>query len=221
MIQMKKNIQILKKERVNKRKYQHKLNNLFYNVLIMNIDRCFFNRYFDLMSNVEYIDNKMLVTETVFDMIEVEIEIIEDKIEKLFKKNIDYNQNIKLIYDLLFGESYMIHFWFFPLALELSENKINKSGSIEYIKDLTGPGSINLIDVFNLFLNIKTDVNVDNNLINYNNKIDELTELLLHINKGIYKHSLEQLTVESFPEYKFNSEQFLIYIQKRINSIIN
>ena len=185
----------------------------------MNIDRCFFNRYFDLISNVEYVDNKMLVTETVFDMIEVEIEIIEDKIEKLFKKNIDYNQNIKLIYDLLFGESYMIHFWFFPLALELSENKIDKSGSIQYIKDLTGP--INLIDVFNIFLNKKIDLNIDNNFINYNNKIDELTELLLHINKGIYKHSLEQLTVDSFPEYKFNSEQFLIYIQKRINSIIN
>ena len=195
----------------------------------MNIDRCFFNRYFDLMSNVEYVDNKMLVTETMFDIIEVEIEIIEDKIKKLFKKNINYNQNIKSIYDLLFGESYLIHFWFFPLQDD--ENKINKSGSIEYIKDLTrqkgkaslnlSEGSINFIDVFNLFLNIKTDVNVDNNLINYNNKIDELTELLLHINKGIYKHSLEQLTVESFPEYKFNSEQFLIYIQKRINSIIN
>ena len=181
----------------------------------MNIDRCFFNRYFDLMSNVEYVDNKMLVTETVFDMIEVEIEIIEDKIEKLFKKNIDYNQNIKSTYDLLFGELYMIHYWFFPI---LSEDKINKSGSIEYIKNLTN--SINLIEVFNLFLNKKTDINCDNNLI-INNKIDELTELLLHINKGIYKHSLEQLTVDSFPEYKFNSEQLLIYIQKRINSIIN
>ena len=183
----------------------------------MNIDRCFFNRYFDLMSNVEYVDNKMLVTETIFDMIEVEIEIIEDKIEKLFKKNIDYNQNIKLTYDLLFGESYMIHFWFFPLKDD--ENKIDKSRSIEYIKDLTC--SINLIEVFDIFLKKKTDLNIDNNLINYNNKIDELTELLLHINKGISKHSLEQLTVDSFPEYKFNSEQFLIYIQKRINSIIN
>ena len=182
----------------------------------MNIDRCFFNRYFDLMSKVEYVDNKMLVTETMFDMIEVEIEIIEDKIEKLFKKNIDYNQNIKSTYDLLFGESYMIHFWFFPLKAD--EDKINKSGSIEYIKNLTN--SINLIEVFDLFLNKKTDINCDNNLI-INNKIDELTELLLHINKGIYKHSLEQLTVDSFPEYKFNSEQFLIYIQKRINSIIN
>ena len=182
----------------------------------MNIDRCFFNRYFDLMSNVEYVDNKMLVTETIFDMIEVEIEIIEDKIEKLFKKNIDYNQNIKPTYDLLFGESYMIHFWFFPLKDD--EDKINKSGSIEYIKNLTG--SINLIEVFNIFLNKKTDINYDNNLI-INNKIDELTKLLLHINKGIYKHSLDQLTVDSFPEYKFNSEQLLIYIQKRINSIIN
>jgi hypothetical protein len=171
------------------------------------------------MSNVEYVDNKMLVTETVFDMIEVEIEIIEDKIEKLFKKYIDYNQDIKSTYDLLFGELYMIHFWFFPLASDLSENKIDKSGSIQYIKDLTN--SINLIDVFDIFLKKKTDLNIDNNLINYNNKIDELTELLSHINKGICKHNLEQLTVDLFPEYKFNSEQFLIYIQKRINSIIN
>ena len=125
----------------------------------MNIDRCFFNRYFDLMSNVEYVDNKMLVTETIFDMIEVEIEIIEDKIEKLFKKNIDYNQNIKSTYDLLFGELYLIHFWFFPLKDD--ENIIDKSGSIEYIKDLTGQrgkdslnlceGSINLIEVFDIF----------------------------------------------------------------------
>ena len=183
----------------------------------MNIDRYFFNRYFDLMSNVKYVDNKMLVTETMFDMIEVEIEIIEDKIEKLFKKNIDYNQNIKSTYDLLFGESYMIHFWFFPLKAD--EDKINKSGSIEYIKDLTS--SINLIEVFDIFLKKKTDLNIDYNLINYNNKIDELTELLLHINKGICKHSLEQVTVDSFPEYKVNSELFLIYIQKRINSIIN
>ena len=183
----------------------------------MNIDRCFFNRYFDLMSNVEYVDNKMLVTETIFDMIEVEIEIIEDKIEKLFKKNIDYNQNIKPTYDLLFGESYLIHFWFFPV--KDNENKIDKSGSIEYIKNLTD--SINLIDVFDIFLKKKTDLNIDYNLINYNNKIDELTKLLLHINKGICKHSLEQLTVDSFPEYKINSELFLIYIQKRINSIIN
>lgn len=182
----------------------------------MNIDRCFFNRYFDLMSNVEYVDNKMLVTETIFDMIEVEIEIIEDKIEKLFKKNINYNQNIKSTYDLLFGESYMIHFWFFP---NLSKDEIDKSESIEYIKDLTG--SINLIKVFDIFLKKKIDLNIDNNLINYNNKIDELTELLLHINKGICKHNIEQLTVDSFPEYKFNSEQFLIYIQKRINFIIN
>ena len=89
------------------------------------------------MSNVEYVDNKMLVTETVFDMIEVEIEIIEDKIEKLFKKNIDYNQNIKSIYDL----SEITYLGFTKVILNLFKIKFSNTCLKATDWPVTGGGS--------------------------------------------------------------------------------